>query len=258
MKTLLVIIASLAIGALWAAGKFEHTALRAELDAAQQGQRELESLRRENQALRARQPDTRELGRMQAEADTRARRESEAAQQRMSPALAVGEWVSPAAWQNRGSATPVASVETLLWAAAGGDVGNLSGMLQLDDASVAKAEQLLADLPASTRSAYATPQHFIAAFTARAIPLGDAQLVWQQQNGPDEAVACVWMKDPTPDAARDETAEKPADPNAPPMQPANRKTKTALMNLRRTDEGWKIVVPARALDRMARELKGTK
>ena len=258
MKPLLVIIASLTIGALWVAGKFEHTALRAELDAARQSHRELEDLRRENQALRGRQPDVSELGRMQAAADARNRRETEAAHQRMIPALAVGEWVSPAAWQNRGSATPVASVETLLWAAAGGDVGKLSGILQCDDAIVAKAEQLLADLPASYRSAYPTPQQFIAAFTARAIPLGDAQLVWQQQNGPDDAVACVWMKDPEPDSSRDELAEKKADANAPPMLPPDRKTKTALMNLRRTDEGWKIVVPPRALDRVVRELKGTK
>jgi hypothetical protein len=258
MKTLLIVIASLAMGALWVAGKFEHNALRAELDAAQQSNSELESARRENQALRTRQPEAREVTRMQAEADARVRRETAATQQRLAPALVVGEWAPPSTWQNRGSATPAASVETLLWAAAGGDLGKLSELLQLDEAGAAKAAQLLAGAPANFRASYATPQQFIAAFTAKAITLGDAQLVWQQQNGPDDAIACVWLKDPAPDPARGESPENPADPNAPPMQPANRKTKTALMNLRRTDEGWKIVVPAGAVDRLARDLGGAR
>jgi hypothetical protein len=258
MKTLLIVIASLAIGALWVAGKFEHTALRAELDAAQQGNRDLESARRENQALHARQPEAREVTQLQAEADARVRRETVEAQQRMAPALVAGEWAPPSAWQNRGNATPGASAETLLWAAAGGDLGKLSELLQLDEASLTKAAQLLASAPANYRASYATPQQFIAAFTAKAITLGDAQLVLQQQDGPDDAIACIWLKDPQPDPTRDDSAKKPADPNAPPMQPDSRKNKTALINLRRTDEGWKIVVPARAMDRLARELSGAK
>ena len=98
----------------------------------------------------------------------------------------------------------------------------------------------------------------MAAFTAKAIPMGDAQLVWQQQSGPDEAAACVWINNPAPISSV-EIAEAPGPADkAPPMQPANPNRSEALIAMRRFDDGWRLIVPEYAIDRLARELAAGK
>ena len=120
-----------------------------------------------------------------------------------------------------------------------------------NSATTIKLDQLLATLPGATRTLYPTPKHFVAAFTAKAIPLGEAQLVWQQQLGPDDEVACVWGKNTITDQSS--VGEKNIDPNSRPG--SNYTTKSVFLTLRRTAEGWQIVVPPRAVDSLVKDLQ---
>jgi hypothetical protein len=245
MKTILAFLASLAVVTLWVVEKMATTTLREELDAAHLTRRELDSLRRENERLVALRPVTAEIVQRQA---------TEPAL--LAPrALTVGEWLPPTAWKNRGYKTPIATVETMLWAAARGDIGSLREMLQFDDATATKAEELYGKSETS-RVFYASPQHLVAAFTAKGIPIGEAQLVWLNQHGADEAVAYLWINNPAAESSPEPTAEHSTDPKMPPLGPANKKTKAAYLTLHRTDDGWRVVVPLRALNNLARELGG--
>ena len=177
-----------------------------------------------------------------------------------SAALVFGEWLNPGALKNRGQATPTTTVETALWAAAGGDVATLPTMLHLDDTVRAKAESLLAQLPQTARAIYPSVEHLIAAFTTKAIPLGEAQLVWQHQHGPDDAVACVFIRNPDNRATPPSTAAVPptSTDKVPPMAPPDHRTRATYISLRRGDDGWRLVVPASAVASIAKEVGGGK
>ena len=262
MKTILFIVASLVVAAMWAVERAATAGLRLQIDAQRQENDERELLRRERERLRTLQPDAAELARLQREAAERARdqREIDAREEtlaRTSPEkLADGERLPPNAWKDRGCATPTATVESMLWAAAGGDMAKLQGLLQFDDATRAKVGQIFAQLPENSRTLFASPEHLIAAFTAKSIPMGDAQLVWQHQRGPDDAVACVWITNLDTGGIHESSTQPRTDPNAPPMQPPNKKTSGAILALHRTDEGWRVIVPARAVNNLAKELSG--
>jgi len=162
--------------------------------------------------------------------------------------LPVGELLPSTYWRDCGQQTSAATVQTMLWAAMGGDTGRLAGLFHLDDATRQKLQQLYATLPTATRATYPVPEHMLAAFTAKAIPVGAAQIVWFQHSAPDEAVSCIWVSNPMPSATA-ETAN--VDRNAPPRQPENPKRSQALLTLRRFADGWRVVVPVAAVDRLA-------
>jgi hypothetical protein len=209
--------------------------------------------------LLALQPTTGELEQLQRAAAARAERQRaiEAAErERREPqtSLPIGEWLPSTQWQDRGRRTPGTTVETLLWAAAGGDTARLQGMLQLDESARAKLEQTYAALPASARATFASPEQLVAAFTAKAIPPGNAQIVWQQQNGPDDAAALVWVSNPAPPLSAAAPDKPGTDPKAPPMLPASAKSTQALLEMRRSPEGWRVVVPIHAVEKLAKEL----
>ena len=145
-------------------------------------------------------------------------------------------------------------METALRAAAGGDVASLKNLLQLDDAVPVRAGEVLAQLPEAARVFYASPEHLIAAFTTKAIPLGDAQLVWQHQSGPDDAVACVFVKNTDPGAIVLSPANSGPPEKIPPMAAPSNQTKLAYLSLRRIDDSWRVVVPLSAVEKIAKEL----
>lgn len=233
--------------------------LQAELAQHRVERAQLETLRREHARLLALRPKADELAQLQRALSEQAERRraiadaERAAREAPAAGFPTGEWIAPTDWQERGQHTPLATVQTALSAAFGGDVARLERTFHFDEAARAKLAQIFASLPASARGAYVSPERLMAAFTARAIPVGDAQIVWQQQSGPDDAVAFVWVRNPNP-AARLETPEKPA-PNSktPPMLPPDPKHSSALLALRRFDDGWRVLVPAQAVDRLARE-----
>lgn len=281
MKTtkLLLLIGALAgIGIVWVFHRAATDELQTQLARARQESTEVASLQREHERLLRLQQETEEQVRRERAAAELARAEQEQAarhkpaQRPPASTLTVGEWLPPAGWRNRGQATPTAAVETALWAAAGGDVAKLQGMLQLDESVRAKAAEMLARLPENARAAYASPEQLIAAFTIKSVPLGDAQLVWQHQPGPDEAVACVLVKNPDavivapgapPLPVRAETREEAilrasrrSAEKTPPMAPVNQRTIATYLSLRRTDSGWRLVVPVSAVEKIAKELGG--
>ena len=261
MRKFAFVAAVAALAVFWVINHLTTITLREEIVQRRHERAELEALRQERERLERRRLDADLIAKKQAVTSDRARREpvnpEHPAPRPPAAKLTVGEWLPPAAWKNRGSLTPTATVETTLWAAAGGDLTTLKNLFQLDDAVRAKADAIRIQLPENSRALYPSAEHLIAAFTTKSIPLAEAQLVWHHANGPDEAVACVFLRQP--DTSTNST-EPPASAvsgpidKAPPMAPPNPKTSAMYLALQRSDEGWRLVVPASAVERIAREL----
>lgn len=279
MKTTLLIIAFAALAGTYAVEKFSAAQLAIQLEGRRGSQRELAELQRERDRLRARQATAEETEKLRRAAAEYARLPPPAADVARavpSSALPLGEWSSARTWQNRGSATPHAAVESTLWAAAGGDVTALKNLFVLGEATREKAEALRARLPAELRDRYATAEDLIAAFTVRDIPLGDAQLVWFNQNGEDDASVCVFLQRPLApgegvspalpptevaraltreEAVRAVTAQRAGNRDRePPRGPENELSSETYLSLHRENDGWRLVVPPSAVDKIAKEL----
>jgi hypothetical protein len=238
---------------------------------------------RENSDLTAARHDRDRLQRLHAEAIARGAEQREAALSitptstiTTSPAsaLVIGEWRAPTAWQNRGQATAVATIETALWAAAGGDLAALQNLLLLDEAVRFKAETLWAQLPETARASYTSAEQLLAAFATKFLPLGEAQLVWNHQAEADEAYACLFVKNPEfVPAALPVSAPLPTNRQAaiahaaamrearskekrPPTASPNEASRTLYLALRRTESGWQLAVSPGSIDRIEKELRG--
>jgi phage host-nuclease inhibitor protein Gam len=70
-------------------------------------------------------------------------------------------------WKNAGKATPSAAVETVLWAAAGGDVDTIANSLELTPSAREKAQALFDRLPEATRAQYGSPEKLMALMMAK-------------------------------------------------------------------------------------------
>jgi hypothetical protein len=261
MKIFLVLAALAPVGAVWTFDRLTAVTLRTQIEAKHLQIGDRDSLQRDHERLARLQVEPEERATLERDAAELARLNRElAARPRatidgVTSQLKIGEWLRSATWQNRGRATPTTTVETALWAAAGGDVELLRQMIHLDETARAKAGAILAQLPASARAVYATADQLVAAFTAKSVPLGDAQLVWQHQPNPDEAYVCVFIKQA--DVAGEKTAAPlPRGPNDPPTGPPNVRTRATYLSLRRSDAGWQLVVPLNAVEKIATELAG--
>ncbi|HUR57258.1 MAG TPA: hypothetical protein VM029_06090 [Opitutaceae bacterium] len=261
MRTLLAGLAGAAGLAGWWIESRSGARLEAELSDARRTAREVEELQRETERLRRKPPDEAELKSPQANASANT---SGAQVDKLSPAadasarLPSGIWRAAAEWKNRGDATPHATVETALWAAAGGDIGTLESCLVLDAETRAKADALLAGLPQTTRGAYPTVDRLIAAFTVQSIPVGEAQLVWQQEHADTATIGVLLRNPPQPDGAAvfregQPQVAGPAD-KVPPTQQADRRSGMVFLQLRRIDDRWKLVVPESALKKISADL----
>lgn len=235
-----VLVAGLLIGWLVQAG--ETRRLRAELSLARERQAELAGLREEQRRLQAQQPSAAQLAELQATLDARSRLERELEQRTVerSQGLHYGEWMPHKAWQNRGAATPRAAVESALWAAAGGDVQALAALIELDPIARERAAALHEAMPAETRRQYATPDALLASLTLPKIPCTEAQLVWSHVA--DDRASIGVMLQPEP----------PVAPPAAGTSPSLRRLVT--LSLHRTEQGWRLVLPAKAVDRLATAL----
>lgn len=262
MKALLFFLALTGTGFTWWLNRAEATNLRTQIAAWREQSSELNRLRDERERLRQLQPDVAELARLRRAAGQRTHAAPEVdvrvEQLPARVALVPGEWSPPDAWGNRGDATPLAALETVLWAGAGGETAALARRLQLDDAIRIRVQALLERLPDAARQMYSSPEHLLAAFTAKAIPLTHTQVVWQQQLGPDDAVISLFLK-----SSAAETVTGPVDlsgshSNAPPQVPRNGKVRTVIISLHRSDAGWRLSVPSSAVEQIERELVGAK
>lgn len=170
-----------------------------------------------------------------------------------SEALELGEWTPVSAWKNEGRSTPHATMATFLWAAAGGDLATLQAALEFDDVTRAKALALFNSLPPETRSLYATPEELVASVTIKNIPQTSAQLSWFHQTDPEHATIGVMLAAPESIAAESDSVLEPEVANGPPSLANQNPNRLAVLVLRRSTSGWRVVVPVAAIDRIAKE-----
>jgi len=133
------------------------------------------------------------------------------------------------AWRPAGKGTPSAAAESLFWAADGGDVETLSKSILLDADARAKAEEILARLPPESRAAYDSPEKLIALLLARDIDVKALQILGENQAGDDALVNLRMQKD-------------------------DGKTKEEGYQFKRTSDGWRLVIPAKAVDKFGKKL----
>lgn len=243
----------------WLVERATAARLQVQLDSLHDQQRELLALQSERARLRALLPDATRLAALyEAEVERdRLRRAVDVTKAIPTAApFSLGEWTPCTSWKNNGQATARAAVETALWAAAGGDVTAMQSLLELDTAAHSKAEKLLEQLPPGARNSYATPEALIASVTLKNIPLAEAQIAWFHESDSDHATVGVLLgnSDRSPAPAAIIPAGK--SDNSPPSLSANRDTKVAVLALHRSDSGWRLTVPASAVDKIALELAG--
>ena len=169
-------------------------------------------------------------------------------------AWATGEWTPVAAWKNEGRSTPRATVATLLWAAAGGDLAAVQTVLEFDDATRAKARAWFESLPPATRSLYATPEDLVAGVTTRNIPPTAAQLSWFRQTDDEHAIVGVMLAASGSSVLDPALVTEAANPSEPPSFAKPNPNPLAVLALHRTPAGWRVIVPGTAIDRMAKLL----
>ena len=230
---LAIIIIGLAAGLWWGYERSLAAQIRAQLELQQQQSGEPARLRQEHAQLLRQQPSDADLDRL--------RRDSAAREQPVPPAderpdnvtpilthaLQPGVWAAASQWQNCGRTTPESALETMLWAAAGGDLAELKETLEFDEASRAKGAAILAGLPEASRWQYASPDDLLALVLAGNIPLESAQFVARQRISDDEFTEYVRLKDPAG------------------------VTRQVHLTLRRSPDGWKLRVPPAAVDTIA-------
>jgi hypothetical protein len=202
--SLVVIVLAIAVAAILGSGWIATEAQRVELARLREEQREAVRLRAEHNRLAAAQPTEaeREQGRadraalvtLQAEVENTRRRvdqvqqtsaEKRAAKER----FPVGTVVPASDWRNAGGGTPAAALETVLWAAAGGDVGVFAQRLGFASGVEAAAKALWESLPPRLRSQVHSPAEAIAFFSIKDVPVGSAEVRrWSDSDGPQQQV----------------------------------------------------------------------
>jgi hypothetical protein len=146
---------------------------------------------------------------------------------------AVTLQIVPAAdWKNAGRATPAATMETIYWAALSGELTSLAEALLIPDDDRAKVDEWFASLPESIRQNYGTAEKLIGLLVAKdAGPLTGMQVLAQDEINDTDVLLHVRFA--TDDGGID----------------------SAEYLLRRTPEGWRLVVPADGVDWFARHLR---
>ena len=196
----------------------------ARLEAGRTPDAQLESLRTDHANI-ARLRN--EVAAVQRSLDARTQPEDlrEQASSRPYPTLLDHE-LSREQWRNAGRDTPAATVETMLWAAAGGDVEHIGDTLALTTEAREKANALLASLPADIREGYANAENFIAMLTAKQAPMGSAAVVAEVPY-PEGTILVTNFKDFYGNAH------------------------VVALALRTDGNGWRIDVPPSAIERYA-------
>lgn len=221
------------------------TQLQQQIEALRQQHTQLARQRQENQRLAATLPGSADLerlradhaaiARLRAEIETlRARAQTAVEEANLSTRFETGSKVPFGEWRNAGTATSRATLETVLWAAAGGDIEQFAKCLSLPEGPARqRALKLLESLPASVRSQYGTPERLVAFFAIRDVPLGTAHVVgWDKPTAtPASVQAQVQLS--APDGL----------------------LKDLILRFAQQGEDWKLVVPETAVAKYAAMLK---
>jgi len=191
------------------------------LVAAQVTEEQLSALRGDRVALK----------RLRSEIDALKNRAKESPRSAASIKSVPAAFIAACDWRNVGDATPAAALQTALWAAAGGDLETLTRMLFLDAKVKAQAGLLFAGLPEAVRQQYGSAERLIALLTAKDVPLGAMQPLEEKPFGPDDVAIAVRLQNP------------------------EGKTRDLALTAHRTDDGWRLQVPASALRKYVNALQ---
>jgi hypothetical protein len=145
---------------------------------------------------------------------------------------AVGTMKRADEWSNAGRRTPIAALETALWAAVAGEVDAFASLIGFEPGAREKAEAMMLQLPAGTRSRDDSPAKWIAALAAADIPkTGSMRVLGKKQVSEDEVKLQVLFFN---DAAT-----------------AKEKGHFGYRDLsfRRAGESWQLVVPVSAVEK---------
>lgn len=197
MKRLLfpLVIAAAAM-ATWWVQSLTTRQLTSEVIALRAQSATMAALRAERQRLAHLLPSTDELTALRAQSAAAAVPAPETTTRSTEPVLRVGEWAAAKTWTNRGQASAAATMETALYAAAGGDTELLSRLLDCSDEVRTRLERIREALPDVQRALYPTAESLLSAFAAKSIPVGEAQLVWYHESDDENAVACLFVRNP--------------------------------------------------------------
>ena len=247
VKHWLTLLLFVATAVAWGIGWRTRTHLSAELTDRPEAHRALSEARREHERLLRLQPATDEWERLHTDAAELVCLRIEVSQHeqvrqeliRKAETLVRGlgvfplaTWVPTSALKNYGRATPQSVLQTALGAAAGGDLDLLKDSLAFDPETRKAADKLLAQLPEAERSRYREPELLIALFTAKNVPT-EVQLVSEHMQGADDAMAYLALKT---------AGEKPS---------------MISLRMHRSSDGWRLMVPANAVEKVGQELSGS-
>jgi hypothetical protein len=233
--TVLGLLALLVAGGLWLQRETA-VAAGAERDALRDQVRERAHARAEHQRLEAAQVPEAELAVLRADHAAVARlrdeidalkKEAEKTAAAPPPPRAPSSVVPASEWRNVGRATPRAAIETALWAAAGGDIDALAAAVTFDPQNRPAVDEYFARLTPELQAQHRTPERLAAFFTAKDVPLGSMRIFGERENKPDDVSIGVMLEAP------------------------DGKAKPSLLNVRRADDGWRLVVPMAALQNYA-------
>lgn len=157
----------------------------------------------------------------------------QAAQAKMVDASIPTKLVPVAEWKNGGRETPAAAVETVLWAATGGDVDLLSQGIVLSPSARAKADAWFAQLAESTKAQYGSPEKLISLMIAKdAAAVAGMQVLGQKELTADDVAMRVRF------GAEDG------------------KTKDDTFVLHRTNNAWALLLTDPVVEKFAKQLAG--
>ena len=171
------------------------------------------------------------------------------------PAWTVGEWTPANTWRNAGRVTPQATATTLLWAAANGDVATVRELFQFGEDTRTKARAWFDSLPLAARAAYATPEDLVAGVTLAQISPERAQLSWLHETDTERAIVGLLVSRPETATPAAPPAITPATGNLPPALEERAHYSVVVLNLQRGSDGWRVQVPADAIDNLTRRLR---
>lgn len=211
--------------------------------AAQPGAAELERLRADREALRRLRAEIESLKQVAKMAAVEKPSDRKANPKPAPPptTFAKGRPTPAGEWRNMGRASPAAIFETMLWAAASGDIDALAQSLTFDPKGRAAADRLWAQVSDTTRVQYATTERLLAALTAKDVPLGTAELLRHAVLHPGE------MGDTSP-GEKALVVARISDPE--------KKSKIVSLLAHRSGDEWRVLVPASAIQSYGNALTG--
>ena len=222
--------------------------LRDQRDAARAEAKNVTHLRATNRALAAAQHSDAEITRLRAVQAALIRLRAEVAalqQQAASPPSPIKrpapKSIATRDWKNAGRITPADTLQTALWAAAGGNIERLTETIRLEGPAREKAQALLNGLPENSRAYFSSPEHLVAFLTSKDIPTnGRMTVASEEKAGADETTLVVILQ---------------ADRIAGTPEAGQIIARRHTLSLQHVSDGWKMTVPASAIEKYAEMLK---